>query len=185
MKSVPEESEILGRAIRERTKSSAHQLWFLRGGREKLGFRCEGQNWFIVITQGASLDRSVLLKREKGFVGQEDGGFCFVHNGRDGTDCTAPSVCRLLSSVLCGHTWWPGLLFHPETPGLACGNDRLKESGWRTCFTIPLCYQKSTDVNHQSAADRSNQDSMGNSNLDAVVTCAVESSFHPCPAAVS
>lgn len=101
MKSVPEESGILGRAIRERTKSSAHQLWFLRGGREKLGFRCEGQNWFIVITQGASLARSVLLKREKGFVGQEDGGFCFVHNGRDGTDCTASSVCRHDCSAVC------------------------------------------------------------------------------------
>lgn len=101
MKSVPEESEILGRVIRERMKSLAHQLWFLRGGREKLGFRCEGQNWLIVIMQGASLAHSVLLKREKGFIGQEDGGFCFVHNGRDGTDCPAPSVCRHDCSAVC------------------------------------------------------------------------------------
>lgn len=42
-----------------------------------------------------------------------------------------------------------------------------------------MCYQKSADVHHRSVVGCNNQDSMGNSNLEAVLGCAVQSSFHP------
>ena len=39
--------------------------------------------------------------REKGFVKEGEAGFCVVHDGGDGTDCTGPNVSGYECSALC------------------------------------------------------------------------------------